>query len=95
MSDLMERPTSATSPALAGDGATSITADGAGATSHGVPVRSVPTRRISFEEALAAAPKYFASDGDLLESHLAVALSTVFPDGEDFFVRSVRHYRDR
>lgn len=58
-------------------------------------MRSVPTRRISFEEALATAPKYFAADGDLLDSHLAVALSTVFPDGEDFFVRSVRHYRDR
>lgn len=60
-----------------------------------VPTRSVPTRRISFEEALAEVPKYFAADEDLLESHLAVALSTVFPDGEDFFVRSVRRYRDR
>lgn len=60
-----------------------------------VPHRSIPTRRISFEEALAAAPRYFASDGDLLDSHLAVALSTVFSDGEDFFVRSVRHYRDQ
>ncbi|TMK87183.1 MAG: metal-dependent hydrolase, partial [Actinobacteria bacterium] len=26
---------------------------------------------------------------------LAAALSAVFPDGEDFFVRSVRHYRDQ
>lgn len=60
-----------------------------------IPVRSVPTRRISFEQALASAPRYFAADEDLLDSHLAVALSTVFPDGEDFFVRSVRHYRDR
>lgn len=59
------------------------------------PSTSVPVRRISFDEALATAPRYFASDEDLLDSHLAVALSTVFPDGEDFFVRSVRHYRDR
>ena len=65
--------------------------DAAGA----VPVRSVPTRRISFEERLAKVPKYFAADEDLVNSHLAVALSSVFPDGEDFFVRSVRHYRDR
>lgn len=53
----------------------------------------VPTRRISFEESLSRIPKHFAADGDLLLSHLAVALSSVFPDGEEFFVRSVRHYR--
>jgi uncharacterized protein len=28
-------------------------------------------------------------------SHLAAALSAVFPDGEDYFVRSVRHYREQ
>jgi uncharacterized protein len=59
------------------------------------PDRKVPTRRISFEESLADLPKHFASDGDLIESHIAAALSSVFPDGEDFFVRSVRHYRDQ
>ncbi len=64
-------------------------------TNDAVPARSVPTRRISFEERLANVPKYFAADGDLLNSHLAVALSSVFPDGEDFFVRSVRHYRSQ
>ena len=57
--------------------------------------REVPTRRISFDEALATVPKHFAADGDLILSHLAAALSAVFPDGEDFFVRSVRNYRDR
>lgn len=56
--------------------------------------RKVPTRRISFEEALQTVPKHFAVDGDLLLSHLAASLSAVFPDGEDFFVRSVRHYRN-
>jgi predicted metal-dependent hydrolase len=60
-----------------------------------VTPRSVPTRRISFEERLSRVPKYFAADEDLLNSHLAVALSSVFPDGEDFFVRSVRHYRSQ
>jgi predicted metal-dependent hydrolase len=38
---------------------------------------------------------HFAVDGDLILSHIAVSLSAVFPDGEDFFVRSVRHYRDQ
>ncbi|MDQ6837268.1 MAG: metal-dependent hydrolase [Actinomycetota bacterium] len=57
--------------------------------------RKVPTRRISFEEALRDVPRHFAADGDLLQSHLAAALSAVFPDGEDFFVRSVRHFRDQ
>jgi predicted metal-dependent hydrolase len=58
------------------------------------PDRAIPTRRISFEESLADLPKHFAVDGDLILSHLAASLSGVFPDGEDFFVRSVRHFRD-
>src|SRR5881227_2864365 len=64
-------------------------------TQSSTPQRSVPTRRISFEESLQELPKHFAADGDLILSHLAAALSAVFPDGEDFFVRSVRHYRDQ
>ena len=59
------------------------------------PARTVPTRRISFEASLRELPKHFAADGDLIHSHVAAALSSLFPDGEDFFVRSVRHYRDR
>ncbi|MGI8763208.1 MAG: metal-dependent hydrolase [Ilumatobacteraceae bacterium] len=59
------------------------------------PERMVPTRRISFEKSLQDVPKHFAADGDLITSHLAAALSAVFPDGEDFFVRSVRHFRDQ
>ncbi len=57
--------------------------------------RKVPTRRMSFEESLQTVPRHFAADGDLILSHLAASLSAVFPDGEDFFVRSVRHYRDQ
>jgi predicted metal-dependent hydrolase len=57
--------------------------------------RKVPTRRISFEESLQDLPKHFAADGDLILSHIAAALSAVFPDGEDFFVRSVRNFRDQ
>jgi len=59
------------------------------------PDRKVPTRRISFEESLQDMPRHFAADGDIILSHLAAVLSGLFPDGEDFFVRSVRHFRDR
>jgi len=57
--------------------------------------RPVPTRRISFDKSFENVPKYFASDGDLIMSHVIVSLSSVFPDGEDFFVRSVRKFRDQ
>jgi predicted metal-dependent hydrolase len=57
--------------------------------------RRVPTRRMSFEASLATVPQHFAGDGNVLMSHLWASMSAVFPDGEDFFVRSVRHYRDR
>lgn len=57
--------------------------------------REIPTRRMSFEESLRDLPKHFAVEGDLILSHLAAMLSAVFPDGEDFFVRSVRQFRDQ
>jgi predicted metal-dependent hydrolase len=50
---------------------------------------------MNFEDAIKTVPKHFGKDGDIVSSHIAVALSSVFPDGEDFFVRSVRHYRDQ
>jgi hypothetical protein len=59
------------------------------------PNRKVPTRRVSFEESLREVPKHFAVDGDLITSHIAASLSAVFPDGEDFFVRTVRNVRDQ
>jgi predicted metal-dependent hydrolase len=59
------------------------------------PDQKVPTRRIDFEEAVTDLPKHFAQDGDLIAGHVIAALSSVFPDGEDYFVRSVRHYRDQ
>ncbi|MGZ4683224.1 MAG: metal-dependent hydrolase [Acidimicrobiales bacterium] len=75
--------------------ATRPTATQATATQASDPDRSVPTRRISFEESLQDLPRHFAADGDLILSHLAASLSAVFPDGEDFFVRSVRQFRDQ
>ena len=57
------------------------------------PDRVVQTRRMSMEESFRDVPRHFATDEDLIGSHLAATLSAVFPDGEDFFVRSVRHFR--
>jgi uncharacterized protein len=39
-------------------------------------------------------PHHFAADGDIVGSHVLTVLSSVFPDGEDFFVRSVEAMRD-
>jgi predicted metal-dependent hydrolase len=57
--------------------------------------RRIPTRRMDFEAGLATVPRHFTKDGDLITSHLVAALSAVFPDGEEFFVRSVRRFRDK
>ena len=54
----------------------------------------ISVRRISFDESLRALPARFAGDGDLVMSHVLAALSGLFPDGEDYFVRSVRRVRD-
>jgi len=59
------------------------------------PDRKVPTRRVSFEESLQQLPKHFAAEEDLVGSHLMAVLSGLFPDGEEFFVRSVRRMRDK
>ncbi len=59
------------------------------------PERKVPTRRMSFEESMRGLHRHFAEDGDLISCHVIAALSSVFPDGEDYFVRSVRRFRDR
>src|SRR5437763_6854849 len=58
-------------------------------------VRDVPVRRIDLEPAFDSVPRHFAEDGDLITSHFIAALSAVFPEGENFFIRSVKHYRDR
>jgi len=55
----------------------------------------IQTRRMAFEQSLQEVPRHFGADGDLLSSHIAACLSSVFPDGEDFFVRSVRRFRDQ
>jgi uncharacterized protein len=67
----------------------------AGATQSSDPGRKVPTRRMTFEQSMRDLPRHFAEDGDVISGHVIAALSSVFPDGEDYFVRSVRHFRDR
>jgi predicted metal-dependent hydrolase len=59
------------------------------------PDRTVPTRRMVFDESFRDVPRHYAAQEDLIGSHLAASLSAVFPDGEDFFVRSVRRFRDQ
>jgi predicted metal-dependent hydrolase len=55
----------------------------------------VPMRPMEFDTWLADLPKYFATDGDIMMSHILMVLSSTFPDGEDFFVRSVEAFRDQ
>ncbi len=57
------------------------------------PDRRFPVRRVDFEQELAGLDRDFATDGDVILSHLLAVLSGVFPDGEEMFVESVKHYR--
>jgi predicted metal-dependent hydrolase len=50
---------------------------------------------MEFDTWLEDLPKHFAADGDIVGSHVLTVLSSVFPDGENFFVRSVEAVRDR
>lgn len=54
--------------------------------------RSVRTRRIAIEHE--RGPRHFVQH-DLLQSHIMAVLSATFPKGEQFFVDSVRNYRNQ
>jgi predicted metal-dependent hydrolase len=58
------------------------------------PKRAIKTRRMKFNYAPGRVDRHYAND-DLIMSHIVAMLSAMFPEGEDFFVRSVRHYADR
>ncbi|HET6911424.1 MAG TPA: metal-dependent hydrolase [Mycobacteriales bacterium] len=60
---------------------------------EGSPV--VPVRPMDFEKYVADLPKYFAAGGDIAMSHVLTVLSSTFPEGEKFFVRSVAAARDQ
>jgi predicted metal-dependent hydrolase len=53
----------------------------------------VPVRPMEFDESVSRLPKYFAADGDIVMSHVLAMLSSTFPEGENFFVRSVAAVR--
>ncbi|WP_067971290.1 metal-dependent hydrolase [Mycolicibacter icosiumassiliensis] len=55
---------------------------------------AVQPRRIRFNYPVAALNRHFVA-GDLVMSHMIAHLSAVFPEGEDFFIRSVRRYADQ
>ncbi|WP_409434626.1 metal-dependent hydrolase [Mycobacterium sp. SMC-14] len=55
---------------------------------------AVQPRRIRFNYPVAAFDRHFVQ-GDLVMSHMIAHLSAVFPEGEDFFIRSVRRYADQ
>src|SRR4051812_25287406 len=50
---------------------------------------------MEFDTWLDDLPKHFAADRDIVTSHVLAVLSSVFPDGEDYFVRSVAAVRDQ
>ena len=54
-----------------------------------VPHRDVRTRRITFSYPTGTLRQHYVDD-DLVMSHVVAVLSGMFPEGEDFFVRSVR-----
>lgn len=56
---------------------------------------AIPTRPLEFDAWLGDVPRHFARDGDLLLSHVLTVLSSIFPEGEAYFVRSVSAVRDR
>lgn len=55
--------------------------------------RSVQTRRIAVDHD-GPLSRHFV-DGDILQSHILAVLSATFPKGEQFFVDSVRNFRDQ
>lgn len=56
-----------------------------------VPLKA---RRVQFTFPTGTKRQHFVDD-DLVMSHFTAVLSALFPEGEDFFIRSVRNYRDQ
>lgn len=61
--------------------------------SPGAPAR-IPPRRVDFDFSPAQVPRYYV-DNNPFKTTFITALSALFPEGEFFFVESVRHYRER
>ncbi len=56
-----------------------------------VPLKA---RRVRFTFPSGTRRQHFVDD-DLVMSHFVAVLSALFPEGEDFFIRSVKNYRDQ
>lgn len=56
--------------------------------------RPIKTRRIKFRYQPGSLERHFVQ-GDLVSSHMMAMLSAVFPEGKEFFIRSVRRYSDQ
>ncbi|MDO3638716.1 metal-dependent hydrolase [Mycolicibacterium arseniciresistens] len=54
----------------------------------------IRARRIRFDYPDSSMHDHYVG-GDLVMSHLVAYLSATFPEGEEFFVRSVRHFADK
>ena len=59
-----------------------------------IPKRTVRTRRIAFAYPTGALDHHYVQ-GDLVMSHVVAVLSGLFPEGEDFFIRSVRRHANQ
>ncbi len=57
--------------------------------------RKIPTRRISLAQTVGELPHTFIGPDEVLLSHVIATFSAVIPDGEEYFVRTVRHFRDQ
>lgn len=57
-------------------------------------VHPIKPRRLQLDYEVESLPRHFISD-DIVMSHVVATLSALFPEGEDFFVRSVRRFRDQ
>ena len=49
---------------------------------------------MDFQPVFEHIPKHFAKDGDILMSHQLAMMSGSFPAGEEYYIESVRHFRD-
>jgi predicted metal-dependent hydrolase len=58
------------------------------------PRGPLKARRVQFTLPSGTDRQHFVDD-DLVTSHFVSVLSATFPEGEDFFIRSVRKYRDQ
>jgi predicted metal-dependent hydrolase len=74
--------------------ATEASPSDAGSARDGADHHRIRARRLELDYDTDPMPKYFV-DGDPVMSHTVAVLSSLFPEGEDFFVRSVRRFRDQ